>query len=40
MSLVKFKRRPFGRLIGSDFFDLDDFFENRLWDPELLKGRF
>jgi HSP20 family protein len=40
MSLVKFRKRPFGRLIGSDFFDLDDFFEDRIWDPKLLKGRF
>ncbi|MBO0331866.1 Hsp20/alpha crystallin family protein [[Muricauda] lutisoli] len=40
MSLVKFKRRPLGRLIGPDFFDLDDFFEDRIWDPKTWKGRF
>ncbi|TYB79471.1 Hsp20/alpha crystallin family protein [Bizionia myxarmorum] len=30
MSLVKFNRRPFGNLVASDFFDNDDFFDNRL----------
>ena len=40
MSLVKFKRRPFGNLISSDFFDMDDFFDNRMWDKSLLEGRF
>jgi HSP20 family protein len=29
MSLVKFKRRPFGNLMTQDFFDVDDFFNNR-----------
>ncbi len=40
MSLVKFKRRPFRNLISSDFFDMDDFFDNRMWDSSLLSGRF
>lgn len=40
MSLVKFRRRPFGSLISSNFFDLDDFFEDRVWDSDILKGRF
>ncbi|WP_178985538.1 Hsp20/alpha crystallin family protein [Winogradskyella helgolandensis] len=36
MSLVKFrKRRPWGNLISSDFFDNDDFFDNRLWNKNL-----
>ncbi|MGB3344214.1 MAG: Hsp20/alpha crystallin family protein [Aequorivita sp.] len=35
MSLVKFKRRPWGNLVTSDFFDNDDFFENRLWNKKL-----
>ena len=41
MSLVKFKRRrPFGSLINTDFFALDDFFDNRFWDDDFIKGRF
>ncbi|MEQ5792445.1 Hsp20/alpha crystallin family protein [Muricauda sp. NFXS6] len=40
MSLVKFRNRPFGNLIGSDFFDFDDFFEDRVWDTNLLKDSF
>ena len=35
MSLVKFKRKPWGNLITSDFFDTDDFFENRLWKKKM-----
>jgi len=35
MSLVKFKRKPWGNLITSDFFDNDDFFENRLWKKKM-----
>lgn len=35
MSLVKFKRRPWGNLVTSDFFDNDDFFDNRLWNKKL-----
>ena len=41
MSLVKFRnRRPFGSLITSDFFDMDDFFENRLMNRNVLGDRF
>lgn len=40
MSLVPFKNRPFGSLIRSNFFDLDDFFEDRLWGNNLLSTRF
>ncbi|ALM07773.1 heat-shock protein [Sediminicola sp. YIK13] len=41
MSLVKFRnRRPFGSLITSDFFDMDDFFENRLMSRNVLGDRF
>lgn len=35
MSLVKFKSRPWGNLVTSDFFDNDDFFDNRLWNKKL-----
>lgn len=41
MSLVKFrKRRPFGNLMTHDFFDMDDFFDNRMWGKGLLPDRF
>ncbi|NAS12279.1 Hsp20/alpha crystallin family protein [Poritiphilus flavus] len=41
MSLVKFKRRrPFGSLMKSDFFDMDDFFDNRFWGDDFIRGRF
>ena len=41
MSLVKFKkRRPFGSLITSDFFDMEDFFDNRFWNQGLLNESF
>ncbi len=41
MSLVKFnKRRPFGNLVTSDFFDMEDFFDNRFWNEGLLSDRF
>lgn len=41
MSLVKFrKRRPFGSLMSQDFFDMDDFFDNRGWTRNLLPDSF
>jgi HSP20 family protein len=40
MSLVKFKRRPFGNLITQDFFDMDDFFDNRQWARDMMPDRF
>lgn len=41
MTLVKFKkRRPFGNLITSDFFDMEDFFDNRFWNQGLLNDSF
>ncbi len=41
MSLVRFKRkRPFGDLVRSDFFDADDFFDPRFWDDDFEKTRF
>ncbi len=40
MSLVKFKRRPFGNLITQDFFDLDDFFDNRGWVRNMMPDNF
>ncbi|MGB5500195.1 MAG: hypothetical protein WBM77_14790 [Maribacter sp.] len=45
MSLVKFRRRPWGNLISSDFFDNDDFFNGGSWlrkmdEPAInVKGR-
>ncbi|RKN80189.1 Hsp20/alpha crystallin family protein [Ulvibacterium marinum] len=40
MSLVKFRRRPFGGLMTNDFFDMDDFFDNRGWVRDMLPSRF
>lgn len=40
MSLVKFKRRPFGNMITQDFFDMDDFFNNRGLVRSMLPDRF
>lgn len=41
MSLTKFRnRRPFGSLMSQNFFDMDDFFENRAWGREMSPDRF
>lgn len=41
MSLVKFKRRrPFSNLISQDFFDVDNFFDNRGWGQDILPDGF
>lgn len=40
MSLVKFKRRPFGNLITQDFFDMDDFFDHRGWARNMMPDSF
>ncbi|WP_422080996.1 Hsp20/alpha crystallin family protein [Ulvibacterium sp.] len=40
MSLVKYRRRPFGGLMTNDFFDMDDFFDNRGWVRDMLPSRF
>ncbi|MGB5555563.1 MAG: Hsp20/alpha crystallin family protein [Flavobacteriaceae bacterium] len=40
MSLVKFRRRPFGNLITQDFFDMDDFFDNRGWVRNMVPDSF
>ncbi|WP_281541183.1 Hsp20/alpha crystallin family protein [Maribacter aestuarii] len=41
MSLVKFRRRrPFSSLIPQDFFDMDDFFDNRGWVRDMVPSRF
>lgn len=40
MSLVKFRRRPFGNLITQDFFDMDDFFDNRRFVRNMLPDTF
>src|SRR6056297_67641 len=39
MSLVKFRKSPFGNLVTQDFFDLDDFFDNR-WASNMLPDNF
>jgi len=40
MSLVKFRRRPFGNLVTQDFFDIDNFFDNRRWVRNMLPDAF
>ncbi|WP_339655939.1 Hsp20/alpha crystallin family protein [uncultured Maribacter sp.] len=40
MSLVKFRRRPFRNLITQDFFDIDNFFDNRRWGRNMLPDAF
>ena len=40
MSLVKFRRRPFGNLVTQDFFDMDDFFDSRRWARNMLPVTF
>lgn len=35
MSLVKFRRRPFGNLVSKDFFDIDDFFNRGSWMKKI-----
>ncbi|MEJ2162606.1 MAG: Hsp20/alpha crystallin family protein [Robiginitalea sp.] len=40
MTLVKFKKRPFGNLMTQDFFDLDKFFDNRMWKSGLMETDF
>ena len=42
MSLVKFKKRnrPFANLVTSDFFDMEDFFDNRFWKRGMSSDRF
>jgi len=42
MSLVKFNKRtrPFTNLITSDFFDMEDFFDNRFWNKGLMNTDF
>ncbi len=40
MSLVRFKRRPMGSLLSQDFFDMDDFFDSRMWNTGLMKTDF
>ncbi len=40
MSLVTFKRRPFSNLMTQDFFDMDDFFDNRSWVRDMLPDTF
>ncbi len=42
MSLVKFRKRtrPFANLVTSDFFDMEDFFDNRFWKRGMLSERF
>ncbi|MGB5236215.1 MAG: Hsp20/alpha crystallin family protein [Flavobacteriaceae bacterium] len=42
MSLVKFKKknRPFANLVTSDFFDMEDFFDNRFWNRGMFDDDF
>lgn len=40
MTLVKFNRRPFGSLITRDFFDMDNFFDDRMWKGGLMETDF
>ena len=40
MSLVKFRTNPFGNLVTQDFFDMDDFFDNRGWVRDVLPENF
>lgn len=40
MTLVKFRRRPFGSLVTQDFFDMDDFLDNRRWGRNMLPTNF
>lgn len=42
MTLVKFKKRarPFGNLITSDFFDMENFFDDKFWNRELTNDLF
>ncbi|WP_445384233.1 Hsp20/alpha crystallin family protein [Robiginitalea sp. IMCC44478] len=40
MTLIKFKRRPFGNLMTRDLFDMDDFFDNRMWNTGLMQTDF
>ncbi|NNK10389.1 MAG: Hsp20/alpha crystallin family protein [Flavobacteriaceae bacterium] len=42
MTLVRFKNRnrPFSNLITSDFFDMEDFFDNRFWNKGLVNENF
>lgn len=40
MTLVKFRRRPFGNLISQGFFDMDDFLDNQRWVSNMLPDDF
>lgn len=40
MTLVKFRNRPFGSLLSQDFFDIDNFFDNRLWKSDIMDTEF
>lgn len=42
MSLVKFRKRnrPFADLVTSDFFDMEDFFDNKFWKRGVLSEDF
>ncbi len=42
MSVVKFRKRirPFRELMNPDYFDLDEFFDNRFWRNRFLSDRF
>lgn len=40
MDLVRFKRRPLSNILSQDFFDLDNFFDERMWKSGLMNADF
>lgn len=40
MSLVKFRRRPFGNPVAQDLFDLDNIFGDRFWNNSFMDNPF
>ena len=40
MELTKFKNRLPGSLLSQDFFDLDNFFDDRMWKSGLMNADF
>ncbi|MDM9632285.1 Hsp20/alpha crystallin family protein [Robiginitalea aurantiaca] len=40
MELMKFKKRHPGKLLSEDFFNLDNFFDERMWKSGLMNADF
>ncbi len=40
MDLTKFKKRHPSGLLSQDFFDLDNFFDDRMWKSGLMNADF